>query len=274
MPELPELEVITNNLVHQITAKTVRTLTIVKPYVLKNYFTSDLHGKIVADIKRRGKYILIFLNGYVMLIHLMLRGTLSFMLPSQRVKKSVAAALYFTDNTVLELAERGHKKRVSLYIIPRQKLDAYLRIGLEPLDRSLTLQRLSQLLHKESKRLKSFLRDQRAIAGIGSAYADEILWSARLSPFKLTTTMDSRETERLYAAMRDVLAWAIGEVEKRGVSEKREFLRVHGKKNEPCPRCQVPILSVHASGFDTYYCPKCQTQGRKLKDGRMSKFYR
>ena len=274
MPELPELEVIKNSLLHQITGKTVQALTIIKPYVLKNYFTDDLHDEIVADVQRRGKYILIFLKEHVMLIHLMLRGTLGFVLPSQRVRKAVAAVVHFTDGTVLELAERGHKKRVSLYIVPRHKLDAQLHVGVEPLDRSFTQRRLRQLLSKEPKRLKSFLHDQHTIAGIGSAYADEILWSSRLSPFKLTTNMDRRETKRLYTAIRGVLTWAIDEVEKGGVSDKREFLRVHGKKNKPCPRCQTPIQSVHASGSETYYCPNCQTRGRKLKDGRMSKFYR
>lgn len=274
MPELPELEVIKNSLCRQITGKTVRAFTIIKPYVLKNYFKDDIHDDIVTDVQRRGKYILIFLKEYVMLIHLMLRGALGFVLPSQRLKKSVAAVVHFKDGTVLELAERGHKKRVSLYIVPRRKLDTQLHIGVEPLEPSFTQKKLSQLLNKESKRLKSFLRDQRAIAGIGNAYADEILWSARLSPFKMTANMDSRETKRLYTAIKDVLVWAIGEVKKRGVSDKREFLRVHGKKNKPCPRCQSMILSVHSSGSETYYCPNCQTRGRKLKDGRMSKFYR
>jgi formamidopyrimidine-DNA glycosylase len=274
MPELPELEVIKNNLLQQITGKTVRTATIIKPYVLKNYFTEDLHGESITDVQRRGKHILVFLRDHIMLMHLMLRGTLRLVLPSYDVKKSVAAVVRFTDGTVLELAERGHKKRVSLYIIRQHELDTHLDIGFEPLDPSFTQKTLHQLLNRKARRLKSFLRDQRTIAGIGNAYADEILWSARLSPFKMTTNIDNPETMRLHTAIRDVLMWAIHEVEKLGVSDKREFLRVHGKKDEPCPRCHTPILSVRASGSDTYYCANCQTRGRKLKDGRLSKFYR
>jgi formamidopyrimidine-DNA glycosylase len=274
MPELPELEVIKNNLQQKIIGKTVRAFTINKPYVLKNYFTGDLHDKVIADVQRRGKYILMLLNEHVMLIHLMLRGTLKLVLPSQRVKKSVAAFMRFSDGTVLELSERGHKKRVSLYVIPQQELNGYVQVGVEPLDHSFTQTKLSQLLKKEPRRLKRFLRDQRTIAGIGNAYSDEILWSSQLSPFKMTTNLDDREARRLYACIRDVLVWAIGEVEKHGVSDKRTFLKVHGKESKPCPRCQTHIQSIRFSDSVTYYCPKCQTRGRKLKDGRMSKFYR
>jgi len=95
-----------------------------------------------------------------------------------------------------------------------------------------------------------------------------------LSPFKNTVHLDDREVKRLYCAVREVLKQAIREIEKRGVSEKRDFLKIHGRKGFACPRCGEDIQTISYSDSETYYCAKCQTGGRKLKDRRLSKFYR
>lgn len=275
MPELPELEVLKDTLSGQIKGKHIQALQILKPYVLKNYFSHDLSGETVKSVERRGKYIIIRMSTYTMLIHLMLRGTLTYVLPSHKPTKSVAALLMFQDGTVLELGERGHKKRVSFYVCEgEQSLEHLGKLGAEPLELSFTVKKLGALLQHKPRRLKSFLRDQRTIAGIGNAYADEILWKACLSPFKMTTRLTVQDTERLHAAITEVLRWAIDQVKKRGRSEKRDFLRIHGCENRPCPRCKTPLQSVQTSDSETFYCPPCQTAGRKLKDGRLSKFYR
>jgi len=95
-----------------------------------------------------------------------------------------------------------------------------------------------------------------------------------LSPFKNTVHLDDREVKRLYCAVREVLKQAIREIEKRGVSEKRDFLKIHGRKGFACSRCGEDIQTISYSDSETYYCAKCQTGGRKLKDRRLSKFYR
>ncbi len=275
MPELPELEVIKDSLSHQIKGKRIRTLKILKPYVLKNYFHDDLSGEIVKSVERRGKYIIVRLSTFVILIHLMLRGTLTYVLPSHKPSKSVAAVLIFQDRTVCELAERGHKKRVSLYVLKNKQPEKYLeKLGIEPLHPSFTVKKLSVLLQRKPRRLKSFIRDQRAIVGIGNAYADEILWEACLSPYSMTTRLSAHQIKKLHTAIKEVLQWAIEQVKKMGLSEKRDFLRIHGQKEKPCPRCQTSVQSVRTSDSETFYCPACQTAGRKLKDGRLSKFYR
>lgn len=320
MPELPELEVLKENLILQIKDKKIKKLQILKPYILKNPFTplenralcrdmeknksslakpvrktytngsrvasnipSDFltgfaegfKGERVEGIKRRGKFLIMKLSKYKIIIHLMLRGSIKYVLPVVKIKKSAAALINFEDGTMLEIIESGHKKRVSMHIISKdESLKQIEKLGLEPLENDFTVEKLKDLLQGESKQLKSFLCDQKKITGIGNAYADEILWQARISPFKITTNLDNKEIKTLHKAIVEVLEWAIEQVRGKGFSEKRGFLKIHNKKDNPCPRCGERILSIRFSNKETFYCPECQTKGKKLKDRRMSKFYR
>jgi formamidopyrimidine-DNA glycosylase len=210
-----------------------------------------------------------------MVVHLMLHGSIKFSLPGSKPKKSSAALLSFNDGTVLEFNERGSKKRMSIYTVPKDvSLPRITNLGIEPLDKKFTVAGLKQLLRSDAKQLKSFLCSQSKIAGIGNAYADEILWHARLSPFKLSANLDDADIKRLRRSIIHVLEWAIKQVRMSEPQGKREFLNIHGKKGQVCPRCGAQIQIVSLARGDTYYCPKCQTGGRKLKDRRMSKFYR
>lgn len=275
MPELPELEVIKENLTSQIKGKDIRGLKILKPYILKRYFTDCLTHEKMQEIQRRGKYLIIGLTHYTIIIHLMLRGSIQYSLPRYRVKKNTAALVEFEDGTVLELSETGHKKMVSLYVLSHgDVLRKVEDCGFDPLSDDFTLARFTTILQEEPQQLKSLLRNQRKIAGIGNAYADEILWKAQLSPFKLSTTLPNSEIKHLHDSIKEILRWAIRTLRKKGISEKRDFLNVHQKKNLPCPRCNDPIHVVSFSHSDTFYCPRCQTKGRILKDRRMSKLFR
>lgn len=304
MPELPELEVLKENLLSQIKGKKIQEIHILKPYVLKNYFTPLENTNLLArkkknrltfvgsesnaasmfltgcdekveDIERRGKYLIIKLTKYKIVIHLMLRGSVKYILPDNKIKKSSAALITFEDGTILEFNETGFKKRMAIHILYKdQTLKQIENLGIEPLQNNFSVDRLKNLLLSEPKQIKLFLRNQKKIAGIGNAYADEILWKARISPFKITTKFKSTEIKNLHQAIIEILEWGISEVRGRGILEKRDFLNIHKKKGKPCPRCSESIQMVSFSDFDTFYCPKCQTQGRKLKDRRISKFYR
>ena len=275
MPELPELEVIKENLFAQIKGKTIASLRILKPYVLKDFFTGDLANESVRKISRRGKYLIFDTESHRILVHLMLHGSIKFSLPSSKPKKSSAALLSFKDGTVLEFNERGSKKRMSIYVIPKDvSLPRITNLGIEPLDRKFTVAGLKRLLRSDTKQLKSFLCSQSKIAGIGNAYSDEILWHARLSPFKLSVNLDDADIKRLHRSIIQVLEWAIEQVRMTRPQEKREFLKIHGKKGQACPGCRAEIQIVSLARGDTYYCPECQTGGKKVKDRRMSRFYR
>ena len=123
--------------------------------------------------------------------------------------------------------------------------------------------------------LHPLLRDQRVIAGIGRSWVDEILWHARLSPFKRGSDLDAEECERLREAMIDTLGGAIAHYEQTvrlPIPDKLPMpLRVHRHAGEPCPRCQTTLEAVHFEDYMIAYCPTCQTDGRVLKDRRMSR---
>jgi formamidopyrimidine-DNA glycosylase len=127
-------------------------------------------------------------------------------------------------------------------------------------------------LHRDRRQLHPLLRDQRAIAGIGRAHANEILNRARLSPFKTSTELTDEEVDRLAAAIRDDLEDALA-LRQRGKGD-RDVYRVHDRLGEPCPLCGTPIARVDYEEHTVYYCPSCQTGGRLLKDRRLSRLLR
>ena len=134
---------------------------------------------------------------------------------------------------------------------------------------TLTTEDVARILASDSRRLHSLLRDQRLVAGIGRAWANEILWVARLSPYALSTQVDGEGTERLAAAIREEMTRGL-ELRLKGANDAKTY-RVHNKLGEPCPRCATPLARVDFEEHTIFYCPTCQTEGRVLKDRRMSR---
>ena len=275
MPELPELEVLKDIVLQSIIGKKIKKLKLLKPYIIKNYLTGNLTNEEVKEVERRGKYIIIGLTAHKIIIHLMLHGGLRFMMPHAKIKKSAAALIEFHDHSILELSEAGSKKQAAIYVLSNaDTLDKIEKLGIDPLQNDFTKEALKILLQKEQRQLKSFLCDQGNIAGIGNAYADEILWQAGISPFRITTKLDNKEIEKLYKATIYVLRWAIDRVKNQGSSEKRTFLRIHNRKGKACLKCGTIIMSIRFTDRETFYCPKCQARGKIFKDRVMSRFYR
>jgi formamidopyrimidine-DNA glycosylase len=131
---------------------------------------------------------------------------------------------------------------------------------------------LAEILAGESRRLHSLLRDQRVIAGIGRAWANEILHAAQLSPYALSRDVLPGQVEKLAEAMRSELERGL-ELRVRGANDARTY-RVHKKLGEPCYVCGAPIAQVDFEEHTIYYCPECQTGGRVLKDRRLSRLLR
>jgi formamidopyrimidine-DNA glycosylase len=131
---------------------------------------------------------------------------------------------------------------------------------------------LADILRADSRRLHSLLRDQRALAGIGRAWANEILHAARLSPYALSTELSDEEVARLADAINAELARGL-ELRERGASDERTY-RVHNRLGEPCHVCGTPLAQVDFEEHTIYYCPDCQTGGRTLKDRRLSRLLR
>jgi formamidopyrimidine-DNA glycosylase len=177
----------------------------------------------------------------------------------------------FADGGELQLTEAGSKRRAGVWLLrPDALRDELAHLGPEA-DR-LEVEDVARILASDSRRLHSLLRDQRLIAGIGRAWANEILWAARLSPYALSTQVDGEEAGRLTVAIREELARGL-ELRLAGAGDAATY-RVHNKLGEPCPRCGTPLARVDFEEHTISYCPTCQTGGRVLKDRRLSRLLR
>jgi formamidopyrimidine-DNA glycosylase len=276
LPEIPELTILRDNLARFIKGKTLTEFRILKPYVQKTTVPDNLTGQRITGISRRGKYITIDLQRHRLIVHLMLSGRFKLLTKGKELYKSAAALLGF-EGVSIQLVEEAKLKRMSLWILDRQaRVDDIKPLGIESLSENFTEECLADLASGSRERLKGFLLNQRRLAGIGNAYANEICWRARLSPFKQANKLNVEEIKRFHSAITDTLRQAIEAVRKIAgdridIPEKRTFLVIHRRKGQPCPACGTKIEWV-SSSRDTFYCPGCQTGGRILKDRRTSKF--
>jgi formamidopyrimidine-DNA glycosylase len=169
------------------------------------------------------------------------------------------------------LTEAGKKKRAGVWLVTQAQLDEDLgHLGPDALE--LDAATLAEILRRERRQLHPLLRDQRALAGIGRAHANEILLRARLSPFKASTDLSTEEVTVLAAAMREDLTRALT-LREQGKGDAAVY-RVHNHLGEPCAQCGTPIARVDFEEHTIYYCPSCQTGGRQLKDRRLSRLLR
>jgi formamidopyrimidine-DNA glycosylase len=232
-----------------------------------------LEGRRLAGAERRAKRLLFPTEDgeLVLLVHLMTAGRLKHLRAGETGPKTPAFQLAFEGGSRLVLTEAGAKKRAGVWLLTPEAAEAELaHLGPEAL--GLGAERLGEIVHGESRRLHSLLRDQRVIAGIGRAWANEILHEARLSPYALSRDLGDEEVARLAAAIDSELSRGL-ELRERGASDKKTY-RVHDKLGEPCDVCGTPIARVDFEEHTIYYCPECQTGGRTLKDRRLSRLLR
>jgi len=275
MPELPEMEAWRRALDGPVSAFPIEkagpahiaTLKTIDPPL------SALEGRRLTGAERRAKRLLFPTEDgeLVLLVHLMTAGRLRYLLAGEEGPKAPAFRLRFQGGAELVLTEAGKKKRAGVWLLTPEEADAELaQLGPEAL--GLGAERLGKILAAESRRLHSLLRDQRVIAGIGRAWANEILHAAQLSPYALTQDLTPPEAERLSTAIDSELERGLV-LRERGANDKRTY-RVHGKLGEPCHVCGTPIARVDFEEHTIYYCPTCQTGGRLLKDRRLSRLLR
>ncbi len=275
MPELPEVEawrqlldpVVKQSPIEKAGPAHIATLKTFDPPLVA------LDGESFAGARRRAKRLLFPTDDgeLVLMVHLMSAGRLRYLPPPEKGPKTPVFRLRFTDGGQLVLTEAGSKKRAGVWLLRPDALEAELA-HLGPEADTLTPETLAPILTGDSRRLHSLLRDQRAIAGIGRAWANEILNAARLSPYALSTQLSEEETERLALAIREELARGL-ELRLQGAANAAVY-RVHDRLGEPCPNCRTPLARVDFEEHTIYYCPECQTDGRMLKDRRMSRLLR
>jgi formamidopyrimidine-DNA glycosylase len=275
MPEFPEMEAWRRALDEPVRAFRVAKAGPAHVATLKTYDPPlrSLEGRRFEGVERRGKRLLFPTDDgeLVLLVHLMTAGRLRWLSAGEAGPKSPAFRLEFEGGAQLVLTERGARKRAGVWLFEPEAAEQELA-HLGPEAFGLGRERLGEILAGDSRRLHSLLRDQRALAGIGRAWANEILHRARLSPFALSTQLDEAEVARLADAVDSELARGL-ELRERGANDKRTY-RVHDHLAEPCYVCGTPIARVDFEEHTVYYCPKCQTGGRLLKDRRLSRLLR
>jgi formamidopyrimidine-DNA glycosylase len=278
MPELPEVEITARRLDAALRGGTVESALAPGMNVMKTFEPplEALVGRQVSGVRRVGKMPVVEFGDLSLLIHLMSAGRIRVFDKRASPKDRASRILIrLEDGRELRLREFGTKQRAWAKLLPSDAVnddEAVARLGPEawpapPLDEFAAL--IDQPRH-----LHPLLRHQGDISGIGRSWVDEILWEARLSPFKKGSELSEAEVKQLHEALH-VLGDAIDHYEEtigEQLPDKVPMpLQVHKREGQPCPRCGTTIEAVFFSEHQTNYCPKEQTGGRVLKDRRLSR---
>jgi formamidopyrimidine-DNA glycosylase len=275
MPEYPEIEALRRALDEPVRAGPVEHAGPAHVATLKTFEPplAALDGRRLAGARRRGKHLLFPTDDgeLVLHVHLMNAGRLRLVEPGDKAPKTPAFRLRFESGLTLVLTEAGSKKRARVGVYAPEAIEAELA-HLGPEAAGIGAPRLAEVLAAEPRRLHPLLRDQRALAGIGRAWSNEILNRAGLSPYALSTELDQAEVVDLAEAIETELERGL-ELRERGLPDAKVY-RVHDRLGAPCPRCATPLARVDFEEHTIYYCPDCQTGGRVLKDRRLSRLLR
>jgi formamidopyrimidine-DNA glycosylase len=288
MPELPEVESLAGLMRARAVGHAIAGVELGAVHVLKTYDLppAALIGLLVTDVTRRGKFLDLDADGVHVVMHLARAGWLRWneALPTAPLRPSgrspVALRLRLDDGSGFDLTEAGTRKRLSVSIVrDPSEVPGVARLGMDVLDPAFTVEAFAAMLAAAGRaRIKGVLIDQTVLAGVGNAYSDEVLWEARLSPFKPASSLDADAVAALHAAILRTLGDAVVRAE--GVAAdglkaaKKTALQVHGKTGLPCPRCGDTIREVSYADKSWQYCATCQTGGEPLADRRLSRLLR
>ena len=290
MPELPDLAILAEALDAGLVGRPLTSGSTPQSLVLRGTPAelSKFNGQVLRSVKRRGKFLLFEFERDRIIINAMLTGRLGFAEPGSKQWSQVAAVFTFAPvaeerrqpvadwladarwlpdpAAPIEMRYRDSTRMGKVYLMPQgvnRPVAGWDELGPDADDPGLTLEVWRARIAKHNGELKNLLRNQAFVAGIGNAYSDEILWEAKLAPFRTRASLAPAEVDALYEATRKVLPWAIEQlhtlVPPRLEVEQRKFLRVHWKgAGEACPRCGARLTEVKAGGFVTTWCRGCQ----------------
>ena len=288
MPELPEVQTIVSDLNKKIIGRKIIGVWFDAPKLIKKpkptEFEKKIKGLKIIEIKRRGKNILIYLTGdKLLLVHQKLTGHLLYGkwqiangkavsllkgLLQEKVNDYIHLIFYLDNGWQLALSDLrkfakvlfGSKEEV-------EKLPDLTELGSEPLDKNFTVDKFMSLMNLKKGKIKQVLMNQEIIAGIGNIYSDEILWTAKINPFKSANQLKIKELKAIYSAMKIILKKAV-KLRGTSIGDYRdtvgkaggyaEIKKVYQREGEPCQRCKMPIKRVKIGGRSAHYCSKCQ----------------
>ena len=279
MPELPDITAYISAIESRILGQQLEHVRIASAFLLRTAqpAVSETEGKIVRELRRIGKRIAIGVEGDLWLVlHLMIAGRLHWRPPAAKLAGRNSLAAFDFANGSLVLTEAGSKRRASLHIVAGEALEAMNPGGIEVF--TTDLDGFRKALTVENRTLKRAMTDPRIISGIGNAYSDEILWAAQLSPITQTHKLSPEEWQRLFTATRETMTMWIDRFNaeaKKAFPEKvtafRPEMAVHGRFDQPCPRCGQKVQRIRYADNETDYCAHCQTGGRVLADRSLSR---
>ncbi len=284
MPELPEVEITARLLSTAVTGAQVAYARAPGINALKTFDPqlSVIEGERIVEVGRRGKHFVVRTSGnLVLLIHLMSAGRLQlYDRPAGPRDRTSRLLVGLDGGRELRLREFGSKQAAWVKVLrvgDLERDESLATLGPEAWPDPGGCAQLKDLL-AAPRPLHAVLRDQHVIAGIGRSWVDEILWQAKLSPYKRGSDLEAGEVECLRDAIVETLGDAIDQYDGKvslPIPDKLPMpLRVHRHQGEPCPRCATTLQAVHFEDYVIAYCPACQTEGRVLKDRRMSRLLR
>lgn len=273
MPEMPEVEIIKRTLEPHVVGKTIKHVDILLPRLIKwpdsAVFQAVLAGKKITALSRRGKYLLFCLNGdYIMIVHLRMTGRL-YCTAEHTEQDRFARVLFFLDcGMVLQYADA--RTLGTIYLLPSDELGRITGLstmGPEPLTPDFTVEYLRSSLRQRKGNIKALLLNQRFIGGLGNIYVDESLAVAGIDPHRTAASLSDAEIVKLFEAVNQVICAGIehGGTTFRdyrdGAGKKgahQNYLKVYGRKGQPCEICGTPIIKTEVAGRGTHFCPHCQ----------------
>jgi formamidopyrimidine-DNA glycosylase len=287
VPELPEVESLAADLRERAVGEVIDRADPAEFSVLKTYdpALTALRGGTITGTARYGKFLdLIVTNDgqqLHLIMHLARAGWLRWRdslpeTPPRPSKSPLAFRLRLADGAGFDLTEAGTRKRLAVYLV-KDPMDVpgVASLGPDPLAPEFTPDVLGGILAGRRTQIKGVLRDQKLIAGIGNAYSDEVLHAARMSPYRLASSLTGQDVADLHKVIVTTLQDAVGRSAGLAASdlkkEKKAGLRVHGRTGQPCPVCGDTVREVSFADSALQYCPTCQTGGKPLADRRLSR---
>jgi formamidopyrimidine-DNA glycosylase len=274
MPELPDLLYIQSYLRDNLPGRTIRDVIVKRPVVIRNTletaFTEAVKHQQFAGITLRGPFIGFELSGRLdLIVNLMLAGRIQHQRPGEAPAGHLCFSIALDDDSRLNLCD--DKQMAKAYLVRHgdyRRIPRYENQGTDILSAAFTRRLFHELAgaHRR-KQVRVFINDQSIMSAIGNAYADEILFEARLHPKTLVGNLSPEELDRLHTAIPAVMRWGIQNVKeaREPIHVKiREHLKVRNRKGEACPRCGTTIRREGVRGFDVFFCPACQPAKRKL----------
>lgn len=277
MPELPQMQALAERLHELLAGARLERVTPIQFFAAKTVDppASSLVGLEVLRVGRRGKYLVMALDGPRLLVHLSQGGRVVVEDPPKTTRpKGAVVRLSFEQRPSVLVKEYGTQRKAGWWVLRPGDEGPLARLGPEPFtDEFEDLVMTSE----DSRRVHTILRDQRTVAGIGRGYSDDALHRARLSPYEGLAKLDREDRRALVESVRAVLEEATEKERKRtgGLPPKlSEHFTVHGRAGSPCPVCATELRRISYEDYEITYCPTCQTGGKILADRRLSRLLR